>query len=768
MLGQASRPNPHIVRFFDHASTDAPVARRGRPDRAALHGARVRARADARAVCCSSSGGTGLPLDRVRRIGRQVALALEDVHAQKVVHRDLKPSNVLLANEGGTEVAKVTDFGLVKAVDIGSRANDGARRGEPRLRPARAVRAGQPARRPAHRRLLVRRDAVRDAHGRDARFPTATARTRWSSSRACSTGRVPACCARPAHLPPELAARAGSRRASDSRCSCGPRPRSPSSGTRRSPSSGATVEPLLRAASERRSRGAGGSRHPVDPRTGAVGFDETLETTAQQKPAAEADPQLANPAAWKWRVRVPSVRGGRGARGGVRSVGRDGDGPGGGGASALDRRLVVASDRAGGAGHAAGARARVGAPGRARGVRRARARGPLPARPGSERLGHARQGGDLPRRAPRPAGHDVTLVGERPAAARSAGVGPRVDGGHHRPVRARQAHAAVGRDVVHAPARGDAPSLGRRRGVRRLGHHRAARAGRARARGVGVRRASARHRVAARRRGGHGGRGGPRALAFAASSRRSSRPCRPRAICSRSRSTPAGVAWGGSAQARLLRRTAGSWVRMSGELGAAVVGRRRSGSRRAWSAPSATTARWSRGSWPEMATASADPREDTPDRPSHHRARRRARIGRFLWILASITAAMHVPVALGVGELARRLGAPHPWLLGAAWGAVGAALFVSRMRAGMPDNPRHPAIVRLVDIPYFVHWCAALWTLIPALVASLVVPVVELARGVPGRRSRRRVHVDVPVRARRRRVRHPRSGVAGSASSTAR
>jgi hypothetical protein len=30
---------------------------------------------------------------------------------------------------------------------------------------------------------------------------------------------------------------------------------------------------------------------------------------------------------------------------------------------------------------------------------------------------------------------------------------------------------------------------------------------------------------------------------------------------------PGGVAWSGSAQARLLRRTAGSWVRMSGELG---------------------------------------------------------------------------------------------------------------------------------------------------------------------------------------------------------
>ena len=30
---------------------------------------------------------------------------------------------------------------------------------------------------------------------------------------------------------------------------------------------------------------------------------------------------------------------------------------------------------------------------------------------------------------------------------------------------------------------------------------------------------------------------------------------------------PNGVAWGGSAQARLLRRSGGSWVRMTGELG---------------------------------------------------------------------------------------------------------------------------------------------------------------------------------------------------------
>ena len=85
---------------------------------------------------------------------------------------------------------------------------------------------------------------------------------------------------------------------------------------------------------------------------------------------------------------------------------------------------------------------------------------------------------------------------------------------------------------------------------------------------------------------------------------------------------------------------------------------------------------------------------------------------------------MHVPVGFGVAELARRLGWRSPGLIGASWAAAGVLLFVGRARAGMPDRRgRHPAIVRLVDIPYFIHWCACLWTLIPSVVATLVAPV---------------------------------------------
>jgi predicted MPP superfamily phosphohydrolase len=112
-------------------------------------------------------------------------------------------------------------------------------------------------------------------------------------------------------------------------------------------------------------------------------------------------------------------------------------------------------------------------------------------------------------------------------------------------------------------------------------------------------------------------------------------------------------------------------------------------------------------------------------------------MSRFLRILLAITVLMHVPVALAVVELARRVLADPtraralPWLVGLTWAAAGAGLFLGRARAGMAEQRRHATLVRFVDIPYFIHWCAAGWTLLPAAAFTLALPLVDLVRGVP-------------------------------------
>jgi len=119
-LSQEGAPNPYIVRFFDHAVATMPSPVDGEP---LVLPFTVLEYVNGRTIeqTLEVAGGRGLSVDRTRRVLHQVVMALDLVHSKNIVHRDLKPSNILLATEAGAEVAKVTDFGLVKVIDIGFR-----------------------------------------------------------------------------------------------------------------------------------------------------------------------------------------------------------------------------------------------------------------------------------------------------------------------------------------------------------------------------------------------------------------------------------------------------------------------------------------------------------------------------------------------------------------------------------------------------------------------------------------------------------------------
>lgn len=88
-----------------------------------------------------------------------------------------------------------------------------------------------------------------------------------------------------------------------------------------------------------------------------------------------------------------------------------------------------------------------------------------------------------------------------------------------------------------------------------------------------------------------------------------------------------------------------------------------------------------------------------------------------------------MPAALAVGHATARAGLPLPWLWGLLVFASGSGMFLGRASIGIADHRRHMLMLRLIDVPYFVHWCACLFTLVASLVVVVVSPIVDLVRG---------------------------------------
>jgi serine/threonine protein kinase len=105
MLVTAKVEHPNTIRVYDFGETDGQLYL----TMEYLAGASLRHVID--------SVGR-LDIQRIVRIGKQVAKALGAVHERGLVHRDLKPENVMLIESyGEADFVKVLDFGIAKSLD---------------------------------------------------------------------------------------------------------------------------------------------------------------------------------------------------------------------------------------------------------------------------------------------------------------------------------------------------------------------------------------------------------------------------------------------------------------------------------------------------------------------------------------------------------------------------------------------------------------------------------------------------------------------------
>ncbi len=73
---------------------------------------------DERIVYSLNATGYAFDSERAARAMNALSRGLEEIHAVGVVHRDLTPANVLCCGNGGTEMYKISDFGIARPVGL--------------------------------------------------------------------------------------------------------------------------------------------------------------------------------------------------------------------------------------------------------------------------------------------------------------------------------------------------------------------------------------------------------------------------------------------------------------------------------------------------------------------------------------------------------------------------------------------------------------------------------------------------------------------------
>src|SRR4051794_10278821 len=110
----------------------------------------------------------------------------------------------------------------------------------------------------------------------------------------------------------------------------------------------------------------------------------------------------------------------------------------------------------------------------------------------------------------------------------------------------------------------------------------------------------------------------------------------------------------------------------------------------------------------------------------------RPRMSRFRRFLLAITAVCHLPFVVAVACFSHRRGgglAPAV-ALGLAAGALGLFLFTGRVEKVANDRPRSFRETFFFDLPYYVHWSACVFCLVPSVVYLIVGPIASAVRGV--------------------------------------